>query len=157
MGTTIPWWINSDLPLKLTFAGLSWTQTASDKRILFDVLAWERIGLFFFFKIKKTPNNNNNNVFLQKYLLVQQIAAIHTNSCTLSLVSCHSAAFFPALSTIQHLPYIDPLPPYLLGSQKTSQIKIRTPIKRRMPESEHGWIVAHFQTSSVWCIKRYFW
>lgn len=156
MGTTIPRWINSDLPLKLTFAGLSWTQTASDKRILFDVLAWERIDLLKKNK-KKTTQQQQQCIFTKIYFSATDCSNTHKFMHFKFTVSCHSAAFFPALSTIQHLPYIDPLPPYLLGSQKTSQWKIRTPIKRRMSESEHGWIVAHFQTSSVWCIKRYFW
>lgn len=156
MGTTIPRWINSDLPLKLTFAGLSWTQTASDKRILFDVLAWERIDLLKKNK-KKTTQQQQQCIFTKIYFSATDCSNTHKFMHFKFTISCHSAAFFPALSTIQHLPYIDPLPPYLLGSQKTSQWKIRTPIKRRMSESEHGWIVAHFQTSSVWCIKRYFW
>lgn len=144
MGTTIPRWINSDLPLKLTFAGLSWTQTASDKRILFDVLAWQRIDLFLKKKKKNPQQQQQQCIFTKISFSATDCSNTHKFMHFKFTVSCHSAAFFPALSTIQHLPYIDPLPSYLLGSQKTSQWKIRTPIKRRMSESEHGWIVAHF-------------
>lgn len=150
MGTTIPRWINSDLPLKLTFADSIW-----QKDIIW--CAGMRVHWPFKKNQKKTTQQQQQCIFTKIYFSATDCSNTHKFMHFKFTVSCHSAAFFPALSTIQHLPYIDPLPPYLLGSQKTSQWKIRTPIKRRMSESEHGWIVAHFQTSSVWCIKRYFW